>query len=240
MTLGTKLVRAYFNFIYNSVYDFTTGKLAAYRELQDRCVNEFKFEDGDEMLCVGVGTGNEIIHILKTNCNVSIVGVDYSETALKKTFQKVLASGKQIEVFNMDAQSLGFEDGSFDKVLCLHVMDFVEDAQKVTSEIIRVLRDQGQFVITYPSDKEGVKLGRNLFKYNIHYSHDSKINNIKAFLKSIMQMVVSSIYLPLLLRSNKKSYSRTRLTALIAGLTEGGFNIDEDVVYQDYIVCGKK
>ena len=60
-----KLIEAYFNIIYNPLYDLTTAQLPFYQRLLRACVDKFKFEGNDKVLCVGVGTGNEILHILK-------------------------------------------------------------------------------------------------------------------------------------------------------------------------------
>ena len=91
MNITGKLMRAYFNYAYNPVYDFTTGQLNHYRRLQERCVDKLELEDKERVLCIGVGTGNEIPHILHRNRNVSIVGVDYSRTALQRAYRKALA-----------------------------------------------------------------------------------------------------------------------------------------------------
>jgi len=48
------------------------------------------------------------------------------------------------------------------------------------------------------------------------------------------------VYLPLLFRPNRKSYSRSELEAMITQLTTGDFRIEEDAVYQDFIVYGRK
>lgn len=233
-------MKVYFDFIYNPVYDFTTAQHASYRTLQSTCVHKLKFDDGDKVLCVGVGTGNEVIHILRRNSNVSIVGVDYSRTALKKAYQKALALGKKIEVFVMDVRNLEFTAGSFDKVLCIHVMEFVKENEEVTGEILRVLKDGGRFVITYPSHKEGPKLGLNLLKDSVRNRPGSGMHAILAFLKFTAQMLVGIVYLPLLFRSNWRSYSRSGLEAMFAQLTACDFEIEEDNVYQDFIVYGRK
>ena len=240
MTLGTKLMKVYFNFVYNPVYDFTTGRLNRYRNLQKRCVGKIEIEDNDRVLCVGLGTGNEIFHILEMNRNVGIVGVDYSHTALRKAYKKALVLGKEIEGLVMDARYLELTTGSFDKVLCIHVMDFVEENEKVTNEILRVLKDRGQFVITYPSDKEGLKLGLNLLKDSIRNNLDSGKRYIRALSESLAQILAGIVYLPLLFRPKRKSYSRSELEAMISRLTAGDFQIEEDSVYQDFIVYGKK
>lgn len=233
-------MQAYFNYAYNPVYDFTTGRLNRYRELQKRCVGELELEDNDRVLCVGLGTGNEIFHILEINRNVNIVGVDYSHTALRKAYQKALTWGKEIKGLVMDAQHLEFEVGSFDKVLCIHVMDFVEEDGKATDEIIRVLKDGGRFVITYPSDKEGARLGINLLKDCICHNINSGKHRAIVFLKFLVQMLVGTVYLPLLLRPKKKTYSRQELEAIITKLKTRDFHIEEDTVYQDFIVYGRK
>lgn len=232
-------MQAYFNLVYNPVYDFTTGRLNRYQKLQRECVDKLRLGDNDTILCVGLGTGNEISHILSTNRNVSIIGVDYSNTALQKAYKKALRLGKEIEILVMDAQRLQFTTGSFDKVLCLHVMDFIEDKRKAAKEIIRVLKDGGQYVITYPSDKEE-KLGCSLLRDIIRDNLKSGKHPVKAFFKLVAQMLTGFVYLPLLARPNKSFYSRGELEAMITQLATGDFQIDEDPVYQDFIVYGRK
>jgi len=230
----------FFELLGSNFYDFTTARLNCYRKLQERCVGKLELKDNDKVLCVGIGTGNEVFHILEMNRNVSITGVDYSSTALRKAYKKALSLGKEIDVLIMDARKLEFAAGSFDKVLCLHVIDFIPENTEVTSEILRVLKKGGQFVITYPSDKEGARLGFNLLKDGIHHYMDSGKHRISSFLEFVTQMVVGIVYLPLLFRPKKRSYSCSQLEAIITESTTGDFQIEEDPVYQDFIVYGKK
>lgn len=239
MVLGTKLMRFYFNYAYNPVYDFTTARLNRYHKLQEQCVGKLELRDKDRVLCVGVGTGNEISRILHINGNISIVGIDYSHTALRKAHRKKLPLGRQIDLLIMDARQLQFPTGSFDRVLCIHVMDFIEENEKVTAEILRVLKDGGQFVITYPSDMEGPKLGFNLVMDNVHSNIRSK-GYFRAFLTLVGQIFTSAVYLPLILRSKKKSYSNSELETIFAGLGLRDFGIEEEAIYQDFIVYGRK
>jgi len=240
MNTTGKLVQAYFNYAYNPVYDFTTGRLNRYHQLQERCVDKLELKDKERVLCIGVGTGNEILHILHRNRNVSIVGVDYSCTALQMAYRKALVWGKEIDAFIMDARHLEFTAGSFDKVLCIHVMDFVQENEKVTGEILRVLKPGGQFVITYPSDKEGLRLAVNLLSDSVRHSINSGKQCIRALLECLAQMLVGIVYLPLLCRPKRKSYSRSELEAMLTRLTTGDYQIEEDTVYQDFIVYGEK
>jgi ubiquinone/menaquinone biosynthesis C-methylase UbiE len=240
MKIAEKMVQAYFNYAYNPVYDFTTGRLSRYYRLQDRCVDKLDLKDKEIILCVGVGTGNEILHLLDKNSNISIIGIDFSDTALRKTHKKAQILGKKIELSIMDARHLQFPEESFDKVLCIHVMDFVEENDKVTSEILRVLKDRGRFVITYPSAKESPKLGISLLSDSASHNIDSRKHHIKAFLESVAQVVLGIVYVPLLCRPKQRSYSRSELEAMLTQSTCGYYEIEEDTIYQDYIVCGEK
>lgn len=240
MNITGKLMHAYFNYAYNPVYDFTTGRLNRYRQLQERCVDKLKLEDKERVLCIGVGTGNEIPHVLHKNRNVSIVGVDYSYTALQRAYRKALASGKKIELLIMDARHLEFTHGSFDKVLCIHVMDFVQENEKVTDEILRVLKPGGRFVITYPSAKEGPRLGISLLSDSIRHGINSGKYHMRALAECLAQVLAGIVYLPLLYRPKRKSYSRSELEAMLTRSTDGDFQVEEDTVYQDFIVYGKK
>jgi hypothetical protein len=119
-------------------------------------------------------------------------------------------------------------------------MDFVQENKKVTGEILRVLKPGGQFVITYPSDKEGPRLGIGLLSDNVRYSINSGKHRARALLECLPQMLVSFVYLPLLCRPKRKSYSRSELEVMLTRSTTGDCQIEEDTVYQDFIVYGKK
>jgi hypothetical protein len=56
----------------------------------------------------------------------------------------------------------------------------------------------------------------------------------------LAQMLVGFVYLPLLFRPKRKSYSRSELGAMFSKLTTGNFRIEEEPVYQDFIVHGRK
>lgn len=238
-SFSDKLVGFYFDRIYNPVYDSTTAQSSAYRSLQKRSINKFEFEDGDSMLCVGVGTGNEIPCLLHRERRIDIVGVDMSERALKRAYRKGLEMGREIKLLNMDARKLQFPDESFDKVLCLHVMDFIEDDEEATREILRVLKGRGQFVITFPFKREGIGFGVSIMKDNLHQNISSQKYG-RALLELLAQLGVGIVYLPLLLRAKQRSYSRQNLEMVFEKLMPHDFQVEEDAVYMDFIVYGSK
>lgn len=236
---STELVKLYFDFVYNPIYDITTAQFSAYRSWQIKCISKFKFEEGDSVLCVGIGTGNEIPYILDRHREIEIAGVDTSERALRRAYQKGLKRGKEVKVARMDAQNLQYPPGSFHKVLCLHVMDFIEDDGKATSEILRVLKEGGQFVITYPSEKEGVKLGVNLLKDSLRHNNNTG-KRIRVLPRLLARIGAGIPYLPLLLRTKQRFYCHQEIETMFNKLKPANLQIEEYPVYHDFIVYGVK
>lgn len=233
-------MQKYFDYVYNPVYDLTTARLNQYRKLHNSCIEKFDLHENDKILCVGLGTGNELVTMFRKKCNLNIVGVDYSKTAVRKAHKKAKKLGGNVEIFLQDAHNLKFETGSFDKALCIHVMDFADDDKKVTAEILRVLKGGGKFVITYPSDRENAQMGLKLFIDNIHTRMNSGKATAAVFLESSIQAIAGIVYLPLLFRSNRKAYKRNELENIFSQISGLDYSIEEDTLYQDHIVYGSK
>ena len=233
-------MQTYFDYLYNPVYDITTARLNQYRKLQTKCIEKLDLCENDKVLCVGLGTGNELVTMLKKKLNINIVGIDYSKTALRKASKKAKEFGKRVELFLQDARNLEFANSSFDKVLCIHVMDFVDDEIKVTAEIMRTLKNGGRFAITYPSGRENTRMGFKLLVDSIRNNMNSGKSTIATFLESFIQVIAGIVYLPLLFRVNRKSYKRNELKDIFYQVLDPSILIEEDPLYQDYIVYGKK
>ena len=240
MRFANRLMQCYFDLVYNRVYDFSTAHLNRYQRLQRKCIDQLEFQDNDKVLCVGVGTGNEVLRILESNPKVNMVGIDYSSTALRKAYNRALKWGKRIDVLLMDARHLDFPDESFDAAVCLHVMDFVKESVQVTGEILRVLKKGGRFVITYPSVKEGPGLARALLADHVRHDAQLRQPHITSHLKSAGRMLAGIVYLPFLMRPKPNPYSRSELRSMICGFAGGDSSIEEDPIYQDFIVHGRK
>lgn len=52
--------------------------------------------------------------------------------------------------FRDDARNLGHKDNTFDTILCLEMLEHVDDTQKVVSELYRVLKPGGHVIATAP------------------------------------------------------------------------------------------
>lgn len=238
MILGKRMAQAYFDLVYNQVYDFTTARTTSYRRWQETCLDKLQFADGDSVLCIGAGTGNEIIRILEINDKVNVVAVDMSERALGRAYKKAQKYGNEIRTVKMDAHMLEFPPESFDIALSVHLMDFLSDPARATAEILRVLRKDGQFAITYPFS-EGPKLAISLAKESLNYNLGSRQYR-KAILDFLSMTGAGLVYLPLLLRSKRGSYSSSQLEQMFAALKPERFHIEKHGGYKDFIVYGRK
>ena len=230
----------YFNHIYTPIYDFGIAQSEPYQRLQNCCLSKLNFQSVDRVLCIGVGTGNEIVRILEKEGDVSITGIDTSRKALDRAQRKASKLGKKVDIFEMDAHKLDFANETFDKALCLHVMGFLENDEEATREIVRVLKKGGQCVATYPSGIGSTKLGREM-TYNIW--QDLKSMRVLSASRRLAALIVGGVaYAPISssVKPSKGFYSDKSLTVMLntVGLSE--YAIEEDKAYQDYVMWGKK
>jgi ubiquinone/menaquinone biosynthesis C-methylase UbiE len=240
MALSKKLMRLYFNFIYNPLYDLAVAPISPYQRFQEECIGKLQYRSGDSILCVGVGTGNEIPRIIKRNRDLHIVGLDASPSALLRAHKKAMRHGVKITTVQMDAHKIEFADESFDTVLCVHVMGFLEDDKKATREIMRVLKREGQFVITYPSGSGSVKLAGEIAR---SIWHDLRSGLCFKAAKQFFGTLLGSLaYAPgaSWVKPRQGFYSRNSLKDLLDNAGNVDYHIDEDEAYQDFIVYGKK
>lgn len=71
----------------------------------------------------------------------SVTGVDIDEPGIQLAEMRKCATN--VKFFVEDAMALSFEDGAFDVVICSQVYEHVPDAERMMSEIHRVLRMGG-------------------------------------------------------------------------------------------------
>ena len=53
---------------------------------------------------------------------------------------------------SIDIQDTGLDDGSFDFVVCNHVLEHVDDFRAALSELHRILRKDGSLICSFPMD----------------------------------------------------------------------------------------
>lgn len=73
---------------------------------------------------------------------------DFSEGMLRDAEKNIGGISGKIEYLVVDAESIPFEDSSFDIILANHMLYHANDRKKVLSEIRRVLKQDGTFYAT--------------------------------------------------------------------------------------------
>ena len=96
------------------------------------------------VLDVGCGTGNFSIKLAKMGLNVT--GIDVSDNMLDVARDKAKKGGLSIDFINMDARDMIFEDESFDGVISMAAIEFIQESEKVLNEMFRVVKG-GKIVI---------------------------------------------------------------------------------------------
>ncbi|MCF6180697.1 bifunctional demethylmenaquinone methyltransferase/2-methoxy-6-polyprenyl-1,4-benzoquinol methylase UbiE [Lutibacter sp.] len=100
------------------------------------------------ILDIATGTGDLAINLIETNAT-SIIGLDISEGMLNVGREKIekLSLGNTIKMVVGDSENLPFDDNYFDAITVAFGVRNFEDLEKGLSEIYRVLKPEGTFVV---------------------------------------------------------------------------------------------
>lgn len=101
------------------------------------------------VLDIGCGTGMTMRDILRRGH--SVVGADITEAMLNQAKAVVSQYPDQASCILSDVENVPFEDGSFDVVVCMGVLQYLQTDEKAVREIHRVVRPGGLVVLTLPN-----------------------------------------------------------------------------------------
>ena len=122
------------------------------------------------ILDIATGTGDLAILMTKTNA-YKIIGLDISDGMLEVGRQKINAQNLQsrIEMVLGDSEKMPYDDNTFDAITVAFGVRNFENLEIGLSEILRVLKPNGLFVILETSvpEKFPYKQGYNFYSKNI-------------------------------------------------------------------------
>jgi len=102
------------------------------------------------VLVVGCGDGREAGQISR-QLNLDVVGID-----LGNDFQFAYQESAPATLLTMDGQALEFEDRSFDVIYSFHALEHMSDPHKALSEMRRVLRSGGTYLVGTPNKERAL------------------------------------------------------------------------------------
>jgi ubiquinone/menaquinone biosynthesis C-methylase UbiE len=176
---------AIFNGIAAEYDDWYSQKKGAFvdRVETDLALSMLKLESGMTVLDVGCGTGNFSMKLAGMGCIVT--GIDVSEEMLNVAREKAAEKSLSISYLQMDATELTFEEGTFDAIVSMAAVEFIEDSARAVTEMFRVAKTGGQVLIGtinadsdwgeyYQTKKEQ---GNSIYRY----ASFKTINDLKAW-----------------------------------------------------------
>jgi ubiquinone/menaquinone biosynthesis C-methylase UbiE len=123
------------------------ARIEAYRYRAQPWMHEtFRFSQwsGSRVLEVGVGLGTDHVQFARGGAEMS--GIDLTPRSIELTKQRVEQEGLRSNLSVMDAESMEFEDDSFDVVYSFGVLHHTTSAERAFAEVRRVLRPGGVFL----------------------------------------------------------------------------------------------
>jgi len=132
----------------------TEAEMAAWK-------NFFSKELGEKRLRIlDVGTGTGFLSLSLAEIGHEVVGIDLAEGMISSARKLADDRGLDLDLMVGDAESLDFDDDSFDVVVSRWVLWTLPDPEKAISEWMRVLKPGGrayEFGVSRPVEKDGLR-----------------------------------------------------------------------------------
>lgn len=108
-------------------------------------INLLKPQKSERILEIGCGAGYMLRQLEKYGCTP--IGIDRSPEVVKMAKKNVLGS----QVIRGIADKLSFREFSFNKIVCQHLIEHLDDVASALQAWRRVLKDDGCLVIATPN-----------------------------------------------------------------------------------------
>ena len=137
-------------------YDFVNRVMSfgLDRGWRRRTVRALELEPGSRILDLATGTADLALEVARAGADVQVVGVDPSTEMLAVGREKVARAGleERVRLQQGQAESLPFEDDSFDGVCIAYGIRNVADRPAALAEMARVTRPGGRIAVLEATD----------------------------------------------------------------------------------------
>ena len=107
-----------------------------------------EIDEHQKVLDLGCATGT-ITEYISDITKAHIVGIDFAETAIKWAQKRTKSKQDRLEFITMDMDALDFSKESFDTVIAIDTLYFVEDINKTIQKMKAILKKNGKLGIFF-------------------------------------------------------------------------------------------
>ena len=129
---------------------FTKFELKRRKEIVFNFIEKIDYKKNKKVFDLGCGTGQYLLQL--SSLGLECYGADISEEMLQSTRKKLTSLDvSDVTLINSDCYNLPFEDNFFDLIICIGVLEYLDDEKKALKEIKRLLRPGGFVIVTFPN-----------------------------------------------------------------------------------------
>jgi len=107
-----------------------------------------KLNEHHEVLDLGCATGT-ITEYISDVTNASITGIDFAEEAIKWAKERTKSKQDRLKFMTMDMDKLDFPEKSFDMIIAIDTLYFVDDLSDTVQKMKDLLKQNGKIGIFY-------------------------------------------------------------------------------------------
>lgn len=108
-------------------------------------IEQMGIRPGEHVLEVGIGTG---LSLPEYPDGVDVTGIDVSPEMIEQAYGRIDGERQgKVKLAEMDAESMDFDDASFDHVVAMYVLSVAPNPRRVVDEMRRVCRPGGNLYI---------------------------------------------------------------------------------------------
>ena len=131
-------------------HTFTRFELRRRKEIVFTFIEKINSEKINRVLDLGCGAGQYLVQL--SSMDFECFGADISEEMLKITREKfIFHQIKDVTLINSDCYELPIEDNYFDLIICIGVLEYLDDETQALLEMKRTMKPDGYVAVTFPN-----------------------------------------------------------------------------------------
>lgn len=146
----------------------------ANRKIYDFVYSKMELSKGMNVLELGMANGAFVNDLFNLEPNLRYIGIDYSSQMVDQSILQnpILIADKHVTFLLGNINDLPIESNSIDLFFTVNTHYFWENFEKCKNEIIRVLKNGGQFIIGGRTKESLLKFDFSNFGFNLYSTQD--------------------------------------------------------------------